>query len=218
MSAQPDPGAAERPNISIVAGGPPTGAQYQPPTSTEPEAQPPVAPPPPEDLEPDLGGQTLPTPPPERVAEASGGGLAARLNARFQAIAATKEFAVPGWELEDESPGLIVVARAFGDRKAYNKGISNEAFIARSTHQLLFVNDDGTREEVPGGWGPRLAQMVGAPHISKAADLVARVISKPDPTDETKRIPNVAGIGLLATQLVTWSQESRADAEDILGE
>jgi len=90
-------------------------------------------------------------------------------------------------------------------------------FIAKSTHKLLLVNDDGTREEVPGGWGPQLAQMIGV-DVKKAADLVALVISRPDPNDRTRRIPNVAAIGGLATDIVAWARKSQGEAEKDLGE
>lgn len=142
--------------------------------------------------------------------------MADRLRARYQSIAATEEFAVPGWELPSGEPGLIIVARAFGDRQAFNKGVSNEVYIAKSTHKLLFVNDDGSREEIEGGWGPKLAEMIGV-KAQKAADLVALVISKPNPANPDQRIPNVGGIGSLATQLVNWAGKGSRDAEDDLG-
>lgn len=196
------------PAIRMVGGRP----------SEEPEAQPPTTPPPPpQELEKDIGGQAFDPPTPEDIVEGTGGSLAEQLRARFDAIAATEEFAVPGWELADGSPGLILVARAFGDRKNFAEGLSNEAFIARSTHQLLFVADDGTREEIHGGWGPDLSQMMGV-HVTKAADLVAQVISKPDPARPGVRIPNVAGIGSLATDLLNWSRRGRSDVEQRLGE
>jgi hypothetical protein len=59
--------------------------------------------------------------------------------------------------------------------------------------------------------------MIGV-KVTKAADLVALVISKPDPANTNQRIPNVAGIGALATQLVNWAGKGSRDAEDDLGE
>lgn len=172
---------------------------------------------PPQELTEDLGGNALRAPSPEDIAEAEGGSLADRMRARFEARQSTKEFGVPGWELPDGRPGLIVEARAFGDRKAWGGQVSNEAFIARSTHRLYFVNDDGSREEVAGGWGPTLAGMMGV-HVVKATDLVALVISKPDPSNPGQNIPNVAGIGALATEIVAWASQGVAQAEDALGE
>jgi hypothetical protein len=205
------------PEIVIESPGP----RLAPSEPGEPEGLAPVAPPSFEDDEPtpDLGGPVVPSPTVEQVAEASGtGSLADKMRARFASMDATKEFGVPGWELEDGSPGLILVARAFGDRKGFNAGVANEVFIAKSTHQLLFVDDDGEKHEIPGGWGPALADMIGAPHVKKAADLVSRVISKPDPRDPSRRITNVAGIGALAQDLVEWARKSRSSAEDDLGE
>jgi hypothetical protein len=180
--------------------------------------EPPQPPPaPPQELENQVGGQAFQPPTEEEIVEATGGSLADQLRARFEKIAATEEFAVPGWELDDGTPGLILVARAFGDRSKFNEGLSNEAFIARSTHQLWFVRDDGKREQIPGGWGPELAKLMGV-HVTKAADLVAQVISKPDPSRSGVRIPNVAGIGALATDLLQWSRRGRQDVEGQLAE
>jgi hypothetical protein len=187
------------------------------PEEQEPEAQPPATPPPPpQEMQKDIGGLER-GPTPEQLAEGAGGSLADQMRARYEHIASTKEFAIPGWDLPDGTPGLILVARAFGDRSKFNEGLSNEAFIARSTHQLLFVQDDGTRVEIPNRWGPDLAALMGI-HVTKAADLVAQVISKPDPARPGVRIPNVAGIGALATDLLNWSREGRASAEERLGE
>lgn len=195
------------PAIRMVAGQAP-----------EPEAQPPeMPPPPPQEFEKDIGGQAFQPPTPEQTVEATGGSLSEQMRARFEGIAATAEFGVPGWELPDGSPGLILVARAFGDRRTFNEGLSNEAFIAKSTHELLFVADDGTRRVIPGRWGPDLAALMGV-QVTKAADLVAQVISKPDPSRPGVRIPNVAGIGALATELIEWARRGRQDAEERLGE
>lgn len=189
-----------------------------PPSSTEPEAQPPItSPPPPEDLTPDLGGPAIPSPSSDEMVAATGGSVADRMRARFQGMAATEEFSVPGWELPNGQPGLILEARAFGDRKGWGDGIANEVFIAKSTHALYYVDEDGTRTKIEGGWGPRLAEMIGV-RVQKAADLVALVISKPDPNDKEKRIPNVAGIGALATEIVAWGRKSYREAEENLGE
>lgn len=214
---------AERATVRVVSDGPedagpsPTPHVKQEGAATAPEAQPPVTDVPPQEAEPTIGGEAFTAPKPEEVVQATGGSVADRMRARFESIAATEEFPVPGWELADGSPGLIVVARAFGDRKAFNQGVSNEAFIAKSTHKLLFVNDDGIREEIEGGWGPGLAQMMNV-KVEKAADLVAIVISKPDPDNPETRIPNVAGIGALATQIVMWAGRGTREAEEVLGE
>lgn len=220
MSATPQPGDdAVRPSIAVVRGDVgdlPTASPTPASSSSDPEAQP-STPAPPQDLETDIGGgPALPPTDPAEIA-AAGGGLADRLRARYQQMSGTEEFAIPGWELPDGSPGLIMVAKAFGDRAAYNKGVSNEAFIAKSTHKLLFVADDGTREEIPGGWGPGLANIIGT-NVTRAADLVALVISKPDPDNPTRRIPNVTGIGALASQLLAWAGRTNAQAEEELGE
>lgn len=172
---------------------------------------------PPQELEHDLGGPTLANPTAEELVGAVGGSVADKMRARFQAIAATEEFAVPGWELPNGEPGLIIEAKTFGDRKAYNQGISNEVFIARSTNRLFFVDDEGRREEIPGGWGPALADMIGIAKPERAADLVALVISKPDPDNPASRIPNVAGIGVLATLIINWAGRGTREAEDELG-
>jgi hypothetical protein len=216
VSATPQP---QRPEISIVTPDTPPSPPHVPPPSNEPEAQPPGGPPPDDGPTIDLGGPTLPEPvTPEEVVDATGGSVADMMKARFAGMQATEEFPVPGWELEDGSPGLVLVAKTFGDRKGYQSGVSNELFIAKSTHQLLFVDDQGERHPIPGGWGPALAGMIGAPQIKKAADLVARVISKPDPDDESKRIANVAGIATLATDLLGWSRRAKGKAEEELGE
>jgi hypothetical protein len=200
----------ERATIRMV-GGEPVAAP-----SPEPEAQPPITTPPPQEFEPDMGGPAVSPPTPDDLVAATGGSLADRLRARYEGMDATEEFSVPGYELPDGRPGLVLVARAFGDRRAFTDGISNEVFIAKSTHQLLLVNDDGSREEIPGGWGPSLAGMIGV-NVAKAADLVALVISKPDPNDRNRRIPNVAGIGALAGEIVAWSRQGHREAEEDLG-
>jgi hypothetical protein len=190
-----------------------------PPASTEPEAQPPgmITPPPPQELEKDLGGPALPSPTADERVAAAGGSVADRLRARYQGMAATEEFSVPGYELADGRPGLVLVARTFGDRKAFNEGVSNEVFIAKSTHALYLVDEDGSREPIEGGWGPGLAAMIGV-SVTKASDLVALVISRPDPSNSARRIPNVAGIGKLAQEIVAWAQTNRRDTEETLGE
>lgn len=211
----------DRATVRVVGGEdvqqPPAPSQQQQGAADAPEAQPPVIEAPPQETETDLGGPALVQPNAEQIVGATGGSIADKMRARYHAISATEEFAVPGWELPDGQPGLVIVARAFGDRKSFNTGVSNEVFIAKSTHKLLFVNDDGTREEIEGGWGPKLAEMIGV-RAQKAADLVALVISKPDPNNPDARIPNVAGIGGLATQLVNWASKGSRDAEDDLGE
>jgi len=198
-------------NIRVVPG---QGTPHPEPEARPPEQ--PLPPPPPQELEKDIGGPVLPNPSVDEKVEAMGGSLADQLRARFDNIAATEEFPVPGWELPDGSPGLIIVARAFGDRQRFNEGLSNEAFIARSTYRLLFVTDEGERQEIEGGWGPALAQMMGIP-TRRAADLVAQVISKPDPSRPGVRIPNVAGIGALATDLINWARRGTREAEVDLG-
>lgn len=207
---------ADRASVRVVGGEPGAEGAGAPPPSSEPEAQPPVAAVPPQEEETSIGGNAFQAPQPEEVVQATGGSIAERMRARFQAIAATEEFPVPGWELPSGEPGLILVARAFGDKQAFTKGVSNQAFIAKSTHKLLFVNDDGTREELAGGWGPALADIVGV-KVSKAADLVDIVISKPDPDDPSRRIPNVAGIGSLAQEIVNWAGRGTREAEEDLG-
>lgn len=218
---------AERASVRVVTGGEPEAEAAAPPVAaahppqddaaTAPEAQPPITTPPvDEPPEPTIGGEAVTPLSADQLVAAAGGSVADRLRARFQQIQSTEEFPVPGWELEDGRPGLIVVARTFGDRKAFNQGVTNEVYIARSTHKLLFVNDDGTREEIEGGWGPKLAEMMGVP-VTKAADLVALVISKPDPDNPDTRIPNVAGIGALAMQIVAWAGRGSREAEEDLG-
>lgn len=201
--------AEQRPDVRIV------GAENAGP---DPDAQPPVpTAPPPEEPEPTLGGSPMPNPTDEQKIAATGGGLAEQMRARFQSMSSTEEFPVPGWETADGSPGLILVARTFGDRRNWGEGISNEVFIAKSTHQLLYVDDHGERHVIEGGWGPSLAEMIGV-KASKAADLVAMVISKPSPTDPEQRIANVAGIGSLATDLIAWAGRATRNAEEDLGE
>jgi len=201
----------ERATVRVVTGEEKAAPQSAP----EPEAMPPVTPPP-QEFEKDIGGPMLPTTTPEQLVGAEGGSLAAQMRARFESIAATEEFAVPGWELADGSPGLILVARTFGDRRQFNEGLSNEAFIARSTYKLLFVTDAGERREIEGGWGPTLAGMMGV-RVTRAADLVAQVISKPNPSDPNQRIPNVAGIGTLATAIIDWARRGQSEVEESLG-
>lgn len=192
----------------------------QPPveqTAVEPEAMPP-APPPEQDLQKDIGGPVMPSPSHQAMAEATGGSIADQMRSAFEAMSATEEFTVPGWVRADGTPMLILVARTFGDRRSFNEGLPNEVFIAKSTHQLLWVDEQGVRHEIPGGWGKGLADMLGLDGISKAADLVARVISKPDPSQPGVRIPNVPGIGFLANQIVNWAGSAQSEAEENLGE
>lgn len=221
-------GSAPRANVHVVTadGSAPERAAFpepgQPqPRITEPEARPPIqaatSPHDDDPPQPDVGGEVIPETRPDDLVAAAGGGLADRLRARYNSIASTEEFPVPGWELADGQPGLIVVARTFGDRKAFQQGLEHEVFIARSTHKLLYVNDDGSREEIPGGWGPTLAQMIGA-DAAKAADLIRLVVSKPDPDDDSKRIPNVAGIAALAQEIIMWAGRGQRQAEEDLGE
>lgn len=201
-----------------VVGGDNIGGPAASGAAPEPESLPPsVAAPPPQELEHDVGGPVIPAPSPEDLAAGSGGSVADRMRARFHAMAATEEFGVPGWELDDGRPGMIVEAKAFSDRKKFNEGLSNELYIVKSTHRLFFVNDDGSREEIAGGWGPKLASMIGVP-VQKATDLVAMVISKPDPGNPEGRIPNVAGIGSLATEMINWARSGQRRAEEDLGE
>jgi len=202
------------PGQEAAAASPPAG----PPPSAEPEAQPPITTPPPQELTKDLGGEaSMTSPGPEDLVAASGGSLADQLRARFEGMDATEEFSVPGYELPDGRPGLILVARTFGDRKGWTDGVANEVFIAKSTHKLLFVDERGERLEIEGGWGPKLAEMIGV-RAQKASDLVALVISRPDPNDRTRRIPNVAGIGTLAAEIVGWARKNQRSAEEELGE
>lgn len=207
----------QRAQVHIVAGGDTTpggGAPVDPDRSVPSEQAAPL----PQEQEPTIKAPEIPNPTAEDQAEAAGGGLAARMRARYQAMASTEEFPVPGWETSRGEPGLILVARTFGDRRNFNEGVSNEVFIAKSTHKLLYVDDDGSRHEIQGGWGPQLAEMIGVSNVQKAADLVALVISKPNPLDPTQRIPNVAGIGALATELIDWSRRGHREAEEDLGE
>lgn len=187
--------------------------------SAAPEAQPPVTAGPPADggAEPTIGGEAFQAPTPDQIVQGTGGSLADQMKARFQSIASTEEFPVPGWELPDGSPGLIIEARTFGDRNAFTKGVTNEAFIIKSTRTLFFVKDDGTREAIPGGWGPGLAAIIGASGVTKASDLVAMVISKPDPDHPGQRIPNIAGIGALAQEILNWAGRGSREAEEDLG-
>src|SRR5688572_19404833 len=212
MTAIPE---SDRPNISIVAGAPTASEPIAP--SAEPEAQPPGPTIPPQEREPDMGAPRTGAPSEEEIQTGSGGSLADRMKARFNAMDSTEEFPVPGWDREDGEPGPILVAKTFGDRQGYQKGIANEVFIAKSTHKLLYVNDDGSREEIPGGWGPALAELIGV-KAQKAADLIAYVISKPHPIHKNQRIPNVAGIGILSTQILEWSGKAHREAEENLGE
>jgi hypothetical protein len=202
--------AEQRADVRVVGAGNTTGG-------VEPEALPPTPAAPPEPIEPTLGGSPMPNPSDAEKIAATGGGLAEQMRARFESMSATEEFPVPGWETADGSPGLILVARTFGDRRNWGDGISNEVFIAKSTHKLLYVDDHGERHEIEGGWGPALAGMIGV-KAAKAADLVALVISKPSPTDPTQRIANVAGIGSLATELIEWAGRATRTAEEDLGE
>lgn len=204
--------ADQRAHVSVVGAGREPGA-------IEPEAQPPVPPAPAEPLEPTLGGNVTDraNPSDEEKVAAMGGGLAEQMRATFNSMAATEEFPVPGWQTADGQPALILVARTFGDRRNWQEGLANEVFIAKSTHKLLYVDDRGERQEIPGGWGPALAELLGV-KAAKAADLVAMVISKPDPSQPDRRIPNVAGIGALATDLIEWSGRARRNAEEDLGE
>lgn len=204
----------QRPQVSVVPGG---QGSPGPIATTDPDGQPPVPEAPPQEQVPQVGGSAFPAPSEAEKAEALGGGLAQQMRARFEAMAATEEFPIPGWENANGEPGLILVARTFGDRKNWGEGLSNEVFIAKSTHKLLYVDDQGGRHEIPGAWGPKLAEMVGV-HVSKAADLVALVISKPSPTDPTQRIANVAGIGTLATEIIAWAGRGTRNAEEDLGE
>lgn len=173
--------------------------------------------PPPQELEPQVGGPVIDPPTPADVAAATGGGLADQMRAAFDAMDATEEFGVPGWTRENGEPSLILVARTFGDRKGFTEGLANEVFIAKSTHKLLWVDDSGNRQEIDGGWGPGLAALLGI-RVQKAADLVAMVISKPDPSNPATRIPNVPGIGSLATEIIQWASRSNRNAEEDLGE
>jgi hypothetical protein len=119
----------ERATVRIVtdeAEQPAAPAQAPQTTALPPEAQPPITPPaPPQELEADLGGPALQLPTPEEQVAAEGGSLADKVRARYESMSATEEFPVPGWELADGRPSLILVARAYGDRKAWNTGVSN---------------------------------------------------------------------------------------------
>jgi hypothetical protein len=206
--------AEQRADVRIVGS---SGSDVPVGAGSEPEAAPPVPAAPIEPPEPTLGGSPFPNPSEADVVAATGGGIAEQMRARFNSMSATEEFPVPGWETADGSPGLILVARTFGDRRNWAEGLANEVFIAKSTHKLLYVDDAGVRHEIPGGWGPDLAEMIGV-KAAKAADLVAMVISKPDPSQPERRIPNVAGIGALATELIEWSRRATRHAEEDLGE
>lgn len=213
------------PHITIagVSDEPANGATAAPPVSREPEpeAGPGVQitsqPGDEEEVGPEVVGADVEGPSDEALVAASGGGLADRMRARQRAMSATEEFPVPGWTLPDGSPGLILVAKTFGDRAAYMKGISLEVFIAKSTHKLLFVDEDGTREEIPGGWGPGLCKIMGV-DVAKATDLIRLVISKPDADDPARMVPNVVGIGALAQAIMAWSETGQRQAEEDLGE
>jgi hypothetical protein len=130
----------------------------------------------------------LQQPSPEQIVEAAGGSMADKLRARYNAISATEEFPVPGWELPSGEPGLIVVARAFGDRSVFNEGRQQRGVHREVDAQAAVRERRRQREEIEGGWGPKLAEMIGV-KVAKAADLVALVISKPDPREHLEAHP-----------------------------
>lgn len=212
----------QRANVRVVAGegervdvDPPVRSPEETPGVMESGAG--MPPPPPQELEPQIGGPAVQSPGPANVAAATGGGLADQMRAAFESMDSTEEFGVPGWTRPDGKPSLILVARTFGDRKQFTEGLANEVFIAKSTHKLFWVDDQGVRQEIQGGWGKGLAELLGL-RVDKAADLVAMVISKPDPSNPGVRIPNVPGIGSLATQIINWASQSNREAEESLGE
>jgi hypothetical protein len=85
--------------------------------------------------------------------------------------ARTQDFPIP------DTP-IVLRARSFQDRKAFQRGVKTEAFIVRATDGL-YLRDDDTDEltEIPN-WGTDLARMLGF-RVENASELVRRVLDNP---------------------------------------
>jgi hypothetical protein len=119
---------ADRAVVQVVAGDdevevPATPAsQVQQSAADAPEAQPPVVEQPPQEQVADLGGNALQQPSPEQIVEAAGGSMADKMRARYNAISATEEFPVPGWELPRGNRGRLGSEARRDDRREGDEG------------------------------------------------------------------------------------------------
>jgi hypothetical protein len=143
-----------------------------------------------------------PPPPVEAIASAAGGGLAQRLQARYEALRAerTMEFAVPGWggDVILVAKKLTKVPKVQGESSGYTA-----RFIAAATDHLILVNDAGDRERVDSWRG--LADLIGVEAHSASA-LIMVVL------DNHLRLES------FGTRIVEWMVGETAEDEQTLGE
>lgn len=153
--------------------------------------------------------QAVPAATPEAVTAATGGSLRDRLQAVQATLQgdSTKEFEVPG------TGGALVIRAHLMDKQRQqawtDSGASDLAFIVASTDAVILVGPDGSREEIPGGWGGgALAEgVLGISASTPATQVVSKVLR-----DVTVRIAR------FANQIVDWNAGQSSELERLLGE
>ena len=151
--------------------------------------------------QPTIGGSAVPQPiQEEEIAAATDGSLAAHLRAVGERLQRTKtrDFDIP------DTP-IVLRARTFKDRRAYQQGIKTERFIIEATAGLFLRDEDtGELHEIPT-WGPQLAAALGFPH-DNAIQLVRRVFDNP------------VRLEVFAAELIEWMAGRQREDEQTLGE
>jgi len=143
---------------------------------------------------------------PTDAVAAAGGAVAARMRARMAELttSTSEEFPVPGWGRD-----LLLRVRYLTreEWEAIANGTGGADLIVMCTDALRLRMDDGTYEDVPGAFGPALAEMLSLPPETPPTRLVAAVMDD-----------RVGFIGTLAQGVLAWQRGQTALVEEALGE
>lgn len=138
---------------------------------------------------------------PEAVADAVDGRLTAKVQAKLATIQAGREqFSVPGWDDE-----LVVEVSTLRDRKAIEKGLTNEQLILAATRCVLYRDDDGELQDI-GGWVGVGAMMGLTGTRVSTGDIVRAVLDNPLRLDG------------FAETILAWMMGRRSVIGQLLGE
>ncbi|HEY3021813.1 MAG TPA: hypothetical protein VGJ32_16560 [Solirubrobacteraceae bacterium] len=157
-----------------------------------------------------VGGSAVPEPlDEEHTTQVVDGSLAGRLRAVGEKLqrTSTRDFPIVVRDEDDEPFATLVLrAKAFRDRKAFQRGVKTEAFIVRATVGL-FLRDEDTDELLPiPTWGSELAGMLGFTQVQSASELVQRVLDNP------------VRLETFAADLIRWMAGRSQEDEQALGE